>query len=75
MNQNNNIKLSNRRICLKIKLGSNNTRICTFSIGFNVKVIYDYLPQLKYIFKKDMVKQFILTVFVYMKFNIIIAIQ
>ena len=44
MNQNNNIKLYNRRICLKVNSGSNNTRICIFSIGFNVKVNWDYLP-------------------------------
>ena len=36
MNQNNNIKLSNRRICLKIDLGSNNNRICRIHAGMQI---------------------------------------
>jgi len=65
MNQNNNIKLYNRRLCLKINLDSNNTRVYIFSIGFDVKVNWDYLPLLKHIFKKEMVKKFFNGVYIH----------
>jgi len=78
MNQNNNIKQYNRTICLKINLDLNNKRICIFFIGFNayLKGNMEYLPEIKHIFKNDMVKQLIfLPVLIDIKFYVIIAIQ